>query len=243
VSHDSDRARFLQGLARALRQPWRLNETTRLALDSLAQRYAARHGLSYQPTAATPPATWFLETVEPAKSHSVLRGSLAGGVEGALFYAERAIPVKRGQVMEGWTVALYELPVGATLAYGIACLFRPGAAWGGRRPLPVAVPRGLIEVSLGDATLDGRFLIAVSEEHRAAVARLFTADFIAWMNGLPGERTGEAVTRFELRNGVLCVYAKPKARSGQALDAFCERAAHVAARIVVAAGAGTPTSS
>jgi hypothetical protein len=243
VSDDLDRARFLQGLGRALRQPWRLNETTRLALDSLAQRYAARRGLSYQPTGTTPPATWFLETLEPAKSHSVLRGSLAGGVEGALFYAERAIPVKRGQVMEGWTVALYELPVAATLAYGIACLFRPGAAWGGQRPLPVAVPRGLIEVSLGDATLDGRFLIAVSEEHRAAVARLFTADFIAWMNGLPGERTGEAVTRFELRNGVLCVYAKPKARSGQALDAFCERAAHVAARIVVAAGAGTPTSS
>jgi hypothetical protein len=31
-------------------------------------------------------------------------------LEGVLFYAGRAIRVKRGQVMEGSTVALYELP-------------------------------------------------------------------------------------------------------------------------------------
>jgi hypothetical protein len=237
VSDDADRARFIQGLGRALRTPWRLNEATRLSLDSFAARYAAERGLARQPAGTTPPATWFLETVQPSKSHSFMHGPLAGGIEGVLFYAERAIPVKRGQVMEGWTVALYELPAAVTLAYGIACLFRPGAGRGGRLPLAVAAPRGLIELSPDDSPLDERFLVAVTEADRAAVALVFTADFIAWIDGLPWQRTGEEVTRFELRAGILCVYARPKARTAQALDTFCERSAHIAARIVEAASA------
>ncbi|HEX3831721.1 MAG TPA: hypothetical protein VHW04_07100 [Solirubrobacteraceae bacterium] len=236
MSDDPDRAHFLQGLGRALRRPWRLNEATRLSLDSLAQRYAAERRLGHLPAGETPPATWFLETVVPAKSHSFLRGALGGGVEGVLFYAERAIPVKRGQVMEGWTVALYQMPPAATLAYGIACLFRPGIAWRGRRPLAVEAPRGLTEVGL-DATLDERFLVAVADDDREALARLFTAEFIAWLDGLPWQPTGAGVTRFELRNGMLCVYTKPKARTATDLDAFGGRAAHIAARVIEAAGA------
>jgi hypothetical protein len=237
VSDDPDRARFLEGLGRALRTPWRLNEATRLSLDRLAQRYAAQRGLIHQTAGETPPRTWFLETVTPAKSHSFMRGPLGGGAEGVLFYAERAIPVKRGHVMEGWTVALYELPGAATLAYGIACLFRPGVARGGRRPLEVTAPRGLIEVSAGDATLHDRYLVAMREDEQEAVARLFTSEFIAWITVLPWQGTGADVTRFELRNGVLCVYARPKARTAAALDAFAERAAHIAARIIEAAEA------
>jgi hypothetical protein len=236
VSEDPDRARFLQGLGRALRRPWRLNEATRLSLDSLAQRYAAERGLGHQPAGETPPATWFLETVVPAKSHSFLHGALGGGVEGVLFYAERALPVKRGQLMEGWTVALYQVPQAATLGYGIACLFRPGAGSGGRRPLAVEAPRGLTEVAL-DAMLDERFLVAVTNDDREPLARLFTAEFIAWLDGLPWQVTGAGVTRFELRGGRLCVYTKPKARTAAALDAFGERAAVIAARVIGAAGA------
>lgn len=236
MSDDPDRARLLQGLGRALRRPWRLNEATRLSLDALARRYAAERGLGHQPAGETPPATWFLETVLPAKSHSFLRGALGGGVDGVLFYAERAIPVKRGQVIEGWTVALYELHWAATLAYGVACLFRPGAAWGGRRPVAVDAPHGLTEFGL-DETLDERFLVAVTDDDREALARLFTAEFISWINGQPWQPTGAEVTRFELRNGLLCVYAKPKARTAASLDAFGERAAHIAARVIDAAGA------
>lgn len=237
MSDNPDRARFLEGLVRALRTPWRLNEATRLSLDSLAQRYAAERGLVHHAVGETPPRTWFLETVVPAKSHSFLRGPLGGGAEGVLFYAERAIPVKRGQVMEGWTVALYELPAAATLAYGIACLFRPGVTLGGRRPLEVVAPRGLMEVSLGDETLHDRHLVAVREDDQKAAQRLFTAEFIAWITALPWQATGAEVTRFELCNGVLCVYAKPKARTAAALDAFSGRATHIAARIIEAAGA------
>jgi hypothetical protein len=235
VSDDPDRAHFLQGFGRALRRPWRLNEATRLALDALAQRYAAERGLGHQPAGETPPATWFLETVVPAKSHSFLRGALGGGVEGVLFYAERAIPVKRGQLMEGWTVALYQVPQAAMLAYGIACLFRPGVAWRGRRPLALEAPPRLTEVPL-DARLDERFLVAVADDDREALARLFTAEFIEWLDGLPWQPTGAEVTRFELRNGLLCVYTKPKARTAAALDAFAGRAAQIAARVIEAAG-------
>jgi hypothetical protein len=235
VSDDPDRARFAQGLGRALRRPWRLNQATRLAIDSLAQRYGAARGLSHQPAGETPPATWFLETLVAAKSHSFLRGTLGGGPAALLFYGEREVRVKRGEVMEGWTVALYQLPEAARLAYGIACLFRPGAVMGGRLQLPVVVPRGLTEIPLGDATLDERFLVAVSDGDQPAVDRLFTTDFIAWIDELPWQRTGDGVTRFELRNGALCVYAKPKARTAAALDAFCGRAAHIAARVGEAA--------
>jgi hypothetical protein len=234
VSDDPDRARLIEGLGRALHRPWRLNEATRLSLDSLAQRYAAERGLDHRPAGETPPATWFLETVQPAKSHSFLRGALGGGVEGVLFYAERAIPVKRGQLMDGWTVALYQVPQAATLAYGIACLFRPRAGSGSRRPLAVEAPRGLTEVAL-DATLDERFLVAVTDDDRQPIARLFTPAFIAWLNGLPWQATGAQVTRFELRGGRLCVYAKPKARTAAALDVFGGRAALIAARVIEAA--------
>jgi hypothetical protein len=236
VSDNQDSARFLEGLGRALHTPWRLNEATRLSLDSLAQRYAAQRGLTHQPVGETPPRTWFLETVTPAKSHSFMRGALGGGTEGVLFYAERAVPVKRGHVMEGWTVALYDVPAAATLAYGIVCLFRPGVARGGRRPLEVTAPRGLIEVSAGDATLHDRYLVAVREDEQDAVAGLFTPEFIAWITALPWQGTGVEVMRFELRNGVLCVYARPKARTAVALDAFCGRAAQIAANIIEASG-------
>jgi hypothetical protein len=235
VSDDPDRARFAQGLGRALRRPWRLNQATLLAIDSLAQRYAEARGLSHQPAGETPPSTWFLETLVPAGSHSFLHGTLGGGAEGVLFYGERSVPLRRGEVKEGWTVALYQLPDAAQLAYGIACLFRPGAVLGGRL-LSVGVPRGLTEFPLGRATLDERLLVAVTDSDRPALDRLFTPDFNVWLDELPWRRTGEGVTRFELRNGVLCVYAKPKLRTAAALDAFCQRAARIAARIGEAAG-------
>lgn len=236
MSDDPDRARLAQGLGRALRRPWRLNQATRLAIDSLARRYADARGLSYQPTGETPPSTWFLETLVPAASHSFLRGKLSGGADGVLFFGERSVPVRRGEVREGWTVALYRMPEATRLAYGIACLFRPGAGREGRLPFSVAVPRGLTEFPLGRAALDERLLVAATDGDRPALDRLFTPEFSAWLDEQPWQRTGEGVTRFELRNGVLCVYAKPKHSTAAALDAFCRRAARIADRIGEAAG-------
>ena len=71
---DLENASTLEGVGRALRNPLKLNQATRLAIDAFAQRYAAARDLEYAPDGETPPATWFLETVVPAKSHSFMQG-------------------------------------------------------------------------------------------------------------------------------------------------------------------------
>jgi hypothetical protein len=206
-----------------------------MALDAFAPRYAASRELAYAPAGENPPATWFLESVALDRSHSFLRGPLAGGPQGTLFYVDRPVPTRRRQ-MTGWTVALYVLPDAARLAYGIACAFRPGPVWGGRVQLPVTVPPGLTETPVHEPTLDERYLVAVSEGELAAVPRVFSDDFAGWLAGLPWQKTGAEVPRFELRNGTLCVYTKPKLRTARGLDVFCERAARVATQVIEAAG-------
>ncbi|MGI8713486.1 MAG: hypothetical protein ACR2NR_09940 [Solirubrobacteraceae bacterium] len=230
---DRDRASLVQGLGRALRQPWRLNQAARYSIDAFVQRYASARGLAFDATDATPPATWFLETVVPDKSHSYIHGPLAGGAEGTLFYVEKPVRSRKKGVMQGWTVALYELPESRQLAYGLAWVWRrPESVWGGRVKLSSALPRGMSEFGVGDDTLDERHLTAISSETDGpAVGRLFTDDFVAWLNQLPWQRTGDGVIRFELRNGVLCVYVRDKLKTEEALDEFCARAARIAAEI------------
>ena len=73
--------------------------------------------------------------------------------------------------------------------------------------------------------------MAVSEDDAVAVRAVFTAGFVAWLRELPWRPTGDGVTRFELRNGALCVYVKGKASSEAGLDALRERTVHIAQRI------------
>jgi hypothetical protein len=137
--------------------------------------------------------------------------------------------------MDGWTVALYELPEARQLAYGLVCLWRPGAVWGGRVQLNSPLPQELTEQPMGDPPFDERYRVAVrSEEDRPGVDALFTPDFVSWMTELPWEKTGGTVTRFELRNGALCVYVREKFRTAETLDGFAARAAHIAARVLTA---------
>jgi hypothetical protein len=235
---DAENASTLEGLGRALRNPLKLNRANRLAIDAFAERYAAGRGLEHAPTGETPPAAWFLETVIPARSHSFLCGSIGGGAPGRLFFAERPRAAGRGRVMDGWTVALYEIPEARRLAYGLVCLWRPGTVWGGRVQLNSPLPQDLIEQTVGEPRFDERYRVAVrSQEDWRGVHALFSPGFVAWMNELPWENTGGTVTRFELRNGTLCVYMREKVRTAEALDAFAERAAHIAARILAASGA------
>lgn len=238
VSEPSDRAHLIDGLGRVLRRPWRIHEAGRNSLDAFAERYGKERGMEYRLADDTPPATWFLEAVEPARSHSFLRGPLAGGPAGTVFFAERGVTVRRQrQMMTGWTVAVCDIAGATRLAYGIACLFAPGSAWGGRVKLPVDVPRTLVVAPPVDPSLPDRYLVAVSAGDEVAVGELFDAAFVGWLAGLPWRRTGEELIRFELRNGRLCVYAKPKARTAQALDAFCERAAHITRHVTAVTAA------
>lgn len=228
-----DRARLRDGLGRLVSRPWQMAEARRLALDAFAARYADGRGLAFAPTGHTPPATWFLETVVPDKSHAFVAGELGEDVTGELFYAEREVPSRRTSLMQGWTVARIGLDGVTRLAYGIACVWRrPDAVWGGRVKLASALPRDAHEVSVGDETLDAQRLTAVSSEADVpALARLFTDEFVAWLNAMPYDRTGAGVVRFELRGGVVCVYVRGKAGSATELDRFRGQAAHIAAHV------------
>ena len=225
VSHDPDRAHLFHGLSRAVRRPWRLNEATRLSIDSLAQRYGADRGLSHQTAGATPPATWFLETVVPAKSHSFLQRGAGGRRRGRALLrgagdSRQARPADGGldggalRAASGGRARLWHrLPVPAGRRQG----WPPAAArW--RRPAASLSSRST-RGSTSASSL--RSPMTIGEP----LARLFTDEFIAWLDRLPWRPTGAEVMRFELRNGGLCVYAKPKARSATALDAFGGRAA------------------
>ena len=48
-----DHARLSDGLAGALRRPWKLTDATRMSVDAFAERYAQSRGLSYEITADT----------------------------------------------------------------------------------------------------------------------------------------------------------------------------------------------
>ena len=204
-----DHARRSEGLKRALRRPWKLTDAARMSADAFAERYAHSRGLSYEITAGTPRGTWFLGAVWAKRSHSFLRGRLAGGADGLLFYPEKLVGGGRVAVREGWTAARYEVPTARELAQGIACVPRLGPIWGGRVKLVSAIPPGLAVTTTGDAGFDGTYEVGVASDHdRAGVSALFDADFTAWMRGLPFGKLGEQSTRIELCAGVLCVYTK-----------------------------------
>jgi hypothetical protein len=234
-----DHARLSDGFKGALRRPWKLTDAMRMSVDAFAERYAQSRGLTYEITADTPRDTWFLGVVWAKRSHSFMRGRLAGGADGLLLYPEKLVRGGRAAVREGWTAARYEIPAAHDLAQGIACVPRQGPIWGGRVKLVSALPRGLTVVAVGDAGFDGTYEVGVvGERDRAAVQALFTAEFTAWMCELPFGKLGEQSTRFELRAGALCVYTKGTLRTAQTLDAFCGRAARIAAQVQRAVAPG-----
>ena len=136
-----DHARLGDGFKGALRHPWKLTDAARMGVDAFAERYAQSRGLTYEITAETPRDTWFLGAVWARRSHSFMRGRLAGGAGGLLFYPEKLVRGGRAAVREGWTAARYEIPAAREFAQGIACVPRLGPIWGGRVKL-VSARRG-----------------------------------------------------------------------------------------------------
>ena len=156
---------------------------------------------------------------------------------GRLFFAERPRAAGRGRVMDGWTVALYELPEARQLAYGLVCLWRPGRGVGRQGPAQQPAAAGADRAARGRSACLTSATGSRSAAKRIAPAvdALFSPEFVSWMIELPWEKTGGTVTRFELRNGTLCVYVREKLRTAETLDAFAGRAAHIAARVLTAA--------
>ncbi len=234
-----DQARLGEGLSQALRHPWKLTDAMRMSVDAFAERYAQSRQLTYELTGETPGDLWFLATIYPKRSHSFMRGRLAGGAEGLLWYAEKVLRSGRGTARESWTVARYDIPSATGPAAGVVCVPRQNPLWGGRLKLVSVLPRGLISVTVGDAQFDQTYEIGiVSDNDRTSAQALFTADFTAWMGELPVGKLGADSTRFEMHAGALCVYTKGAQRTTQTLDAFCQRAARIAAQIQRTSPAG-----
>jgi hypothetical protein len=140
----------------------------------------------------------------------------------------------RGGSRERWIVARYEIRQ-ARRAGGIAVAVRRkrGLAHGGPPQAITEVPRGLKEVVPDDEQFTQRYLVAAGggdrlDGDRSWAGRLLTAGFTAWLLGQPYGDHGADATCFQLQGGLVCVYAAGWPPAADALDAFRERAAHIA---------------
>jgi hypothetical protein len=202
-----------------------------LAVEAFARRYAADHGLAYAETGTMPGGSSFLASADPARSHSFMRGPIAGGPEGLLLFTERVVDARRG-IFQGWTATRIAVPTAREVVDGLACVPRLTPAWGGRVQLGSVLPEDLTPAAVDEGELDARYEVGVAgQRDRPALDALFSAEFIAWLQEMPFGRHGEASIRFELRRDVLCVYVREKQDTTGELDAFCERAAHIARHI------------
>jgi hypothetical protein len=227
-----DQASLRDGVGRALRRPWQLTDIARMSVDAFAERYARSRQLTYELNGTTPGGSWFLSSIYPKRSHSFMRGPLAGGPQGLLWYAEKVLRAGRGRARQSWTVVCYDLAAPGGSAAGIACVPRQNPLWGGRLKLVSILPRELTPVAVGDAKFDQSYEVGiVGDTEQASISGLFTADFTAWMCELPFGKFGADSTRFEVRAGTLCVYTRGAQRTTQTLDAFCQRAARIAAQV------------
>jgi len=209
------------------------------AVDEFARRYAASRRLTCpenREPAWRDPGPWFLSTLDITRSHGLMAGAVPGHPSGEAWYAEDAVR-GRGGSRERWIVARYLMPQ-ADRAGGIAIAVRRkrGLPGGGLPPGMTEIPRGLPEVTAGGRQFGQRYVVGAAggdQFHgaRSWADRLLGTDFTAWLLDQPyGDRGAEA-TCFQLQGGLVCVYAAGWPQTAEALDAFRERAAHIAARV------------
>ena len=162
-----------------------------------------------------------------------MRGALAGGPTGLLFYGEHAAHTSRGYIMEGRTVALYEASGAGELGQGLACVPRYPPLLGGRVKLGSAVPGDLTAATaIGDASFQERYAVgAAGTLDPEPVRRLFSPDFVAWLNEIALDTKADDLTRFEILGEALCVYIASSLKTAQLVDTFCASAAHIASQV------------
>ena len=200
------------------------------ALDEFAQRYAASRGLTPDDRgpAWRDPGPWFLATTDITRSRGPLRGTLGGGPFGEFWYAEGAVQGPR-RSREQWAVARYE-SMQARRAGGIACMPRQ---W----PRPAGIlPRGLLAIATGDDAFDKLFAVGAAGGEPVTsgpswAQRIFPAELTAWLLAQPYGEEGADATGFQVQGGLVCVYSRGWPATAESLDAFCDRAAKIAAAI------------
>jgi len=200
------------------------------ALDEFAQRYAASRGLTPDDRgpAWRDPGPWFLATTDITRSRGPLRGTLGGGPFGEFWYAEGAVQGPR-RSREQWAVARYE-SMQARRAGGIACMPRQWPRTAG------ILPRGLLAIATGDDAFDKLFAVGAAGGEPVTsgpswAQRIFPAGLTAWLLAQPYGEEGADATGFQVQGGLLCVYSRGWPATAESLDAFCDRAAKIAAAI------------
>jgi hypothetical protein len=219
-----DRPRLLEGLPQVLRNPFRRRGALRQGTSAFAERYAEARGLDLGAEGESPHGTWTLDQVLPQRSHSFLRGALAYGVNGTMFFSEIAVMTPRGRLWEPYTLATTQVGTDDRLASGIVCTERYAA---GRTP--AALPTGFAEVSIGEAQTNARHVVAVADPAATAAARALFADgFAAWW---ARDWPEKASPRFELRGQTLCVYRRRTLTTAAELDDLRARTALLTKRL------------
>src|SRR5258708_5798408 len=167
-----------------------------------------------------------------------------GGRDGGLWYGEEGVRGLGGS-RQGWFVAGYEIAQ-ARRAGGIACAVRR------RHNVPVLglrqdgpLPRGLTETPTGDEQFDQRYVVGAAggdqvNGERPWASRLFTAELTGWLLEQPYGEHGTDATCFQLQGDLACVYAAGWPGTADELDAFCDRAARIAAEVERVAHEASP---
>jgi hypothetical protein len=195
---------------------------------TLAAWYADSRGMELDPTGETPRGTWALSKLVESRSHSFIRGPLADGLNGTLFYGERALHSSRGNLWEEATVAVCSLGSADRLSRGLACLWRSS---GRLVHMHDPLPDGLSEVRSGHTSVDERHIIGIADPAAADQVRALYGDgFATWIASLPWD---EHSLRFELVGQLLCAYVPRALSSAAELDALRANTAMIAKRLQV----------
>jgi hypothetical protein len=220
-------------------------ELSRPALEGFAKQYAASRGLAWVPESSTSawrdPGPWFLSSLDITRSFGLARGSIGDGPDGELWYAEDAVRGPGGS-RRRWIVARYEISQ-ARRAGAISCTVRRKHNLSVHNHSPLGLlqddgplPRGLTETPTGDEPFDQQYVVGAAGGDLVAgvrpwAGRLFTPEFTGWLREQPYGEHGADATCFQLQGGLVCVYAAGWPGTADELDAFCGRAARIAAQV------------
>lgn len=206
------------------------------AEEDFFEQYASARGLSRTAGPTTmPESTPLLRKGDRRYGEQKMNGTLPGGAVGeiALYAYEvdrRQVDGDRKTVTYQYTVVLHDVPSVTAKVTDVNCQRRRGF-----RALDDAEDtfrKKMQRLELESEALDKNFEIFYgANDDQLWMKQLFSPSFIVWMT----ENTPEKFA-WELSTGSLCCYVRGHVNDAAELDAICETAAAVAARLAAEAG-------
>jgi hypothetical protein len=200
------------------------------AADDFYRAYAAARGLSWNgDRERLPGVTPLLRKGDDRYSENTFRGSLPGGVDGALSlytYEEESTDSKgnRQTSYYHFTVVFSELPEASPKISKLYCNRKSGFRF--LEGVEDAFRRNKRVEFESEALADEYEIFAGPNEDDNWLRQLFSPSFIVWLT----ESAPDGLA-FELESGVLCVNVKKHRKKAVELDEVCNTAAQVAGRI------------